>query len=296
MSEHNSRESRNIIASRFEEYAFPFEFSDYCPITQPSYSSLLIAATLDKTKSEVAIKLADINPHYIREGPYDREVEMLRSLKHPHIVPVYFALKKGPQKIIIMEYAPKGTLEHLVTEEHPSLPLQYVCSIARQLGMALHFMHCLVKIAHLNLHPGHVLIRHPFHLMLTDFKSATPFKDPKALQHHSSMPSKRDYTAPETLDEEKIGMPSDIYAYGKILLCLSTGWSQYPYPGEHTDEDFTYRHVDIEDHLYGPELFRRLRIPPQWRTLFLNTVFKICPTERWLIQDCLVHLYTKLKV
>ena len=101
-----------------------------------------------------------------------REVEVLRRLRHPHIVEFYGACTKPPHWCLVMEYAEGGTLADLLhgpnAPRDTGLPTLQLLQLATEIASALDYLHS-ARIVHRDLKPQNVLLLRDGHAALTDF-------------------------------------------------------------------------------------------------------------------------------
>jgi serine/threonine protein kinase len=109
---------------------------------------------------------------YVKDGILDRklsnEMEIMKSIKHPHIVEYVEYHDIQDHLYIIMEYVPCGDLQaylkHGVLSESKAIP------VARQTLLALDYLH-RNNITHRDIKPDNILIAsdNPFTIKLSDF-------------------------------------------------------------------------------------------------------------------------------
>jgi serine/threonine protein kinase len=140
------------------------------------------------------------------------EAQTLVRLKHSHIVRVLdFAVEQGAP-VLVMDYAPGGTLR----QRHPrgtSLALTTVASYVQQIAAALQYAHNQ-HVIHRDVKPENLLLGSDHRLLLSDFGLAlfAPSLDVLSTQELTgTLP----YTAPEQLCG-KPGFASDQYALGIV--------------------------------------------------------------------------------
>src|SRR5450755_357810 len=87
---------------------------------------------------------------------FNREVEVIASLQHPHILPVYDFGEQDGIPYIVMAYLTGGTLSEYIVKRGP-LPLNEVIKFMRQIADALEFAHSK-GIIHRDFKPSNVLL------------------------------------------------------------------------------------------------------------------------------------------
>src|SRR5260370_36735014 len=115
----------------------------------------------------VAIKVLDpeVSTRLLRER-FIREVDVLSSLSHPHIVPIFSAGEVGGLFYYVMPYVDGESLRHRLLRER-TLPLEDALYIARDVADALAFAH-QQGIIHRDIKPENILLSGT-HAIVADF-------------------------------------------------------------------------------------------------------------------------------
>ena len=178
-----------------------------------------------RKKRQVAIKV--LRPDRVSEEEvkqFRKEAEILKKLKHPHIVRGF---KSGKTKegvdYLVMEYAPKGTLSDAYKGDTP-LPwsLEKVVAMANVLADAFDYLHNNEGILHLDLNPRNVLRGAYEQLLLSDFGLAKKVDDKSKV-----MGASHGYSSPEQglledrgllkVETGEIGFSSDLYSIAAMV-------------------------------------------------------------------------------
>jgi len=173
----------------------------------------------------VAIKV--LSPYIAADpkfrGRFDREVELLRRLEHPHIVPILAFGQADGYHYIVMPYLSGGTL-HDRLRMGPLLPLEGG-RIVDQISSALDFAH-QQGIVHRDVKPSNILLDDNGQAMLTDFGFAhVPWES--ASLTGSLLIGTPAYMSPEQCRGEDVSPTSDQYSFGVVLYQLCTGRLPY---------------------------------------------------------------------
>ena len=156
-------------------------------------------------------------------GRFDREVDLLRRLEHPHIVPILAFGQADGYHYIVMPYLSGGTL-HERLRMGPLLPLEGG-RIVDQISSALDFAH-QQGIIHRDVKPSNILLDENGQAMLTDFGFAhVPWES--ASLTGSLLIGTPAYMSPEQCRGEDVGPTSDQYSFGVVLYQLCTGRLPY---------------------------------------------------------------------
>jgi len=173
----------------------------------------------------VAIKV--LSPYIAADpkfrGRFDREVDLLRRLEHPHIVPILAFGQADGYHYIVMPYLSGGTL-HDRLRMGPVLPLEGG-RIVDQISSALEFAH-QQGIVHRDVKPSNILLDDNGQAMLTDFGFAhVPWES--ASLTGSLLIGTPAYMSPEQCRGEDVSPTSDQYSFGVVLYQLCTGRLPY---------------------------------------------------------------------
>ena len=159
-----------------------------------------------------------------------REVDILRKLRHPHIIQLYEVLEDDKILALVMKYAKGGeALDYIAKKGH--LEEKECRKLSRQLVSAIDHMH-QNGIIHRDLKPENLLLDELGNIVITDF----------GLNNYFGMPTKNGgtgallatrcgspaYAAPEILLGEPYGFAVDIWSFGVTLYAMLTGVLPFP--------------------------------------------------------------------
>lgn len=211
-------------------------------------------------KREVAIKVlnaADQSPDFVKR--FRREVNVLKSLRHPHIVEFYDFGEQDDLLYMVQELLPGPTLaDRMRRLGQRRVPDADIPVIIAQLADALDFAHAK-GIIHRDVKPGNIIYNAAHQVVLTDFGIARSPKDAmRTITGPGVVMGTPGYVAPEqAISSAMLTAACDIYALGVVLFELATG--QLPFQAD------TAMNVVLK-HLYEePPLLSSLRpdLPPQ---------------------------------
>lgn len=150
---------------------------------------------------------------------FNREVEVIAQLQHPHILPVYDFGEYDDMPYIVMAYISGGTVADRIAQD--LMPHGDVLRITRQMADALDFAHSR-GIIHRDIKPGNVLLDTNGNVYLADFGLA------KVTEAASDITAGNMVGTPAYMSPEQIGPGSetsllDVYAMGVLVFEMLTG-------------------------------------------------------------------------
>ncbi len=187
-------------------------------------------ATYTKNGADVALKVLPItlsaNKHLVSR--FDREMKILKKLKHPRIVQFYGGGEQDGQHFYAMEYIDGGTLGAML-KERGRLDWQQVIEYGTQICQALQHAH-EHGIVHRDLKPVNLFLGKDGKLRLGDFGIARD-SDATALTASGSTVGTHAYMAPEQITgKQPISNKTDLYALGCVLFEMLTGHPPFQAP------------------------------------------------------------------
>ena len=193
---------------------------------------IVYRATQTATGRDVAIKV-------LREGPFvgphdkhrfEREVQILASLRHPHIVTIHDSGVAAGHYFFVMDYIQGAPLDTALAAGEQ--PLAARLKLFAKICDAVNAAH-LRGVIHRDLKPGNILIDHDHEPRILDFGLAK-------LAEHEDHPSRRmtatgqfvgslPWASPEQVEgiPDHIDLRTDVYSLGVILFQMLTG--SFPY-------------------------------------------------------------------
>ncbi|MGW4411144.1 serine/threonine-protein kinase [Nonomuraea sp. NPDC004702] len=158
-----------------------------------------------------------------------QERNVLRTLRHPHIVTMRDFVIEGERLALVMDLVEGGDLRGLL-QQHGTLPPAMAAELMAQVAEALAAAHA-TGVVHRDVKPGNVLIDGPTgQARLTDFGVARIVLGP-GLTQTTSIIGTPTYLSPEVADGGTPTPAVDVYAAGLILYELLAG--RPPFVGEH---------------------------------------------------------------
>lgn len=172
----------------------------------------------DKT---VAVKIlpADVTDETLL-GRFEREVEILKTLRHPNIVYCFGGSCENKRRYYAMELVEGGTLDDLL-KRRGRLPWELVVEYAKQMCAALAYAHER-GVVHRDVKPGNFLLTTDGKLKLSDFGLATLVAG-RRVTAAGRTAGTYEYMAPEQITGKELSARTDLYALGCVLFELLTG-------------------------------------------------------------------------
>jgi serine/threonine-protein kinase len=172
----------------------------------------------DKT---VAVKIlpADVTDETLL-GRFEREVEILKTLRHPNIVYCFGGSCENKRRYYAMELVDGGTLDDLL-KRRGRLPWELVVEYAKQMCAGLAYAHER-GVVHRDVKPGNFLLTTDGKLKLSDFGLATLVAG-RRVTAAGRTAGTYEYMAPEQITGKELSTRTDLYALGCVLFELLTG-------------------------------------------------------------------------
>ncbi|XP_065863871.1 U-box domain-containing protein 52-like [Euphorbia lathyris] len=209
---------------------------------------------------------------------FQREVEVLSLIRHPNMVLLLGACPE--YGVLVYEYMAKGSLDDRLFRRGntPTLPWQIRFRIAAQIATGLLFLHQTKPepLVHRDLKPGNILLDHNYNCKIGDVGLArlVPAVAENVTQYHmTSTAGTFCYIDPEYQQTGMLGVKSDLYSLGIMLLQLIT--AKPPMGLTHMVEQA------IEMGRFGEILDQTVRDWPMEETLsFINMSLKCAELRR----------------
>jgi len=198
-------------------------------------------ATYTKTGQVVALKLlsSELSNKPRLVARFERELAILKKLKHPNIVPCFGGGKLGEQHFLAMELIEGGSLATELKRRN-KLSWEEVIRIGMQVCSALEHAH-EHGIIHRDLKPSNLLLTKEGKVKLADFGIARD-SDATALTAAGKTVGTFAYMAPEQIRGDPPVTPkADLYALGCVMYELLTGTP--PFAGE-TAGELLFQHME----------------------------------------------------
>ena len=190
-----------------------------------------------QTGEDVAIKIMQKKKILLLEGKknIEREINVLKNLRHPNIVHLYSVIQTNENIFLIMEYVEgKELFDYIVLKE--KLPEEEACIYFQQIISGIEYLHKM-NVTHRDIKPENLLINEKTkELKIVDFGLSCNFNN-QLLSTACGSPS---YAPPEMLEGKKYKAISvDIWSSGIVLYAMVCGYL----PFEDDDNEELYKKI-----------------------------------------------------
>ncbi len=154
---------------------------------------------------------------------FQQEADLLGSLHHPNLPPIYDGFSEDGRSYLVMEYIDGKTLLQMLKDSGGRpLPVAQVLDYAIQLCDVLIYLHSHhPPIIFRDLKPTNVMVKGNGHVVLIDFGIARLFKEGQA--QDTVFLGSPGYAPPEQHGTAQTNPRSDLYSLGATLHCCLTG-------------------------------------------------------------------------
>ncbi|XP_071957572.1 serine/threonine-protein kinase SIK3-like isoform X2 [Antedon mediterranea] len=179
------------------------------------------------TKAKVAIKIIDktqLDDENKRK--IEREVQVMKLLRHPHIIRLYQVMQTERMMYLVTEYASGGEIfDHLIS--HGKMTEREARPKFRQIVAAINYCHCR-HVVHRDLKAENLLLDANKQVKIADFGFSNFFESGQLLKTWCGSPP---YAAPELFEgKEYLGPKADVWSLGVVLYVLVSG--NLPFGGD----------------------------------------------------------------
>lgn len=220
-----------------------------------------------------------------------REVELLLSLKHPHVVELLDAFEGSSSMTVVTELLKGGTLQSFLLDQD-KLHEQEAVPIAKQMFLAIGYLHSN-SIVHRDLKPDNFMFAGPGQgegvLKLIDFGFSKHFREGKMMKSHKGTLS---FMAPEVL-QHQYTFKCDTWSLGVVVFRMLLGY--LPFQDEVAVHPLLAQNFEakIQRHILTGKVI--IRNKADWEQLprdakdFVKSLLTVDQTKRPSTADALRH-------
>ncbi|CAK80597.1 unnamed protein product (macronuclear) [Paramecium tetraurelia] len=234
-----------------------------------------------QTGEKVAIKILEKAKFEDESDVYRiaKEIEILKKLRHPHIIQIYEIIDTDKEIYLIMEYASGGELFEYIVKNH-KVSEKVACRFLLQILSGVEYMH-KIGIVHRDLKPENLLFDHNQNIKIVDFGLSNTYKPNELLKTACGSPC---YAAPEMIQGLKYsGYLIDIWSCGIVLYAMLCGY--LPFEDQNTNQ--LYKKI-----IAGELVF------PKWLSAeakdLLKNILNTDPKKRFTIPQIKGHKWAKI--
>ncbi|XP_042346946.1 protein-tyrosine kinase 6b [Plectropomus leopardus] len=185
-----------------------------------------------KNHINVAIKIIKSDSE-LNHREFQREVQILKSLRHRHLISLFAVCTASAPYYIITELMEKGSLlSFLRGPEGQHQDVASLIDMGAQVADGMSYLEEKNSI-HRDLAARNVLVGEDYICKVADFGLARVIKEPFYITEDKKIPYK--WSAPEAISHGKFSNKSDVWSFGVLLYEIIT-YGGVPYPAFSTQE------------------------------------------------------------
>ncbi|KAL8521527.1 hypothetical protein ACS0TY_011878 [Phlomoides rotata] len=155
---------------------------------------------------------------------FERELEILGSIKHKYLVNLRGYCNSGKNKLLIYDFLSGGSLDEALHERAEQLDWEARLNIIMGAAKGLAYMHhdCSPRIIHRDIKSSNILLDGNFDARVSDFGLAKLLEDEES--HITTIVAGTfGYLAPEYMQSGRATEKTDVYSFGVLVLEILSG-------------------------------------------------------------------------
>ena len=198
---------------------------------------VVVLATHQLTGEKVAVKILD-KEKILQEADktrIEREINILKNLRHSNIVHLYDIKETASSLYIIMEYIQgKELFDYIVSKKR--LSEVEACNFYQQIISGIEYLG-KIRVVHRDLKPENLLLDNKKNIKIVDFGLSNIYQNNELLKTACGSPC---YASPEMINGELYeGLGADIWSSGIVLYAMLCGYL----PFEDADNEMLYKKI-----------------------------------------------------
>ena len=198
---------------------------------------IVVLGTHQITGEKVAVKILD-KEKILQEtdkSRLEREIKILKNMRHNNIVHLYDVKETPTSLYIIMEYiCGKELFEYIIYNKR--LSELEACKYYQQIISGIEYLG-KIKVVHRDIKPENLLLDNKNNIKIVDFGLSNSYPKNELLITACGSPC---YAAPEMINGEKYyGLKADIWSSGIVLYAMLCGYL----PFEEADNEKLYKKI-----------------------------------------------------
>ncbi|XP_078375248.1 death-associated protein kinase 2-like isoform X3 [Oculina patagonica] len=211
----------------------------------------------------------------------NREATVLQKVRHDGVIYLHEVFETSAEFTLVMELLSGGELfEFLVEQEY--LTESEAMDFTLQVVEAVNYLHDC-HVVHLDIKPENIVLKDKVKkkVKLIDFGLARIIPPGEVVKAIMGTP---EFVAPEVINFEPVGTPTDMWAIGVLTYILLSGAS--PFLGE--DDNQTFVNIQNVDYDFDEEYFGQISSHAKE---FITSLLLKKSRDRLSARDCLKHYW-----
>ena len=198
---------------------------------------VVVLGTHQITGEKVAVKILDKEKILQETDKFrlEREIKILKNMRHNNIVHLYDVKETPTSLYIIMEYiCGKELFEYIIYNKR--LSELEACKFYQQIISGIEYLG-KIKVVHRDIKPENLLLDNKNNIKIVDFGLSNSYPKNELLTTACGSPC---YAAPEMINGERYyGLKADIWSSGIVLYAMLCGYL----PFEESDNEKLYKKI-----------------------------------------------------